>query len=158
PLVMFALLAGPLLSMIDSNVVNVAVPHIADDLNTTLTSVQWTVSGYLLALAAALPATSWLSRRFGTVRVYAVSLLAFTLGSVACAFAGGIGVLIAFRAVQGVAAAPLVPLAMSMLFGSAGAGDRDFPVSAGLALFLGPALGPTVGGLLLTAWGWPSIF
>jgi EmrB/QacA subfamily drug resistance transporter len=155
---MFALLAGPLLSMIDSNVVNVAVPHIADDLGTTLTSVQWTVSGYLLALAATLPATSYLAKRHGTVRVYAISLAAFTLTSVACAFAATIGQLIAFRTAQGVAAAPLVPLAMTMLFGSAGAGDRDFPVAAGLALFLGPALGPTVGGLLLTAGGWPAIF
>ncbi|HEY2794568.1 MAG TPA: DHA2 family efflux MFS transporter permease subunit, partial [Micromonosporaceae bacterium] len=142
----------------DSNVVNVAIPSIASDLHGTLTSVQWTVSGYLLALGAALPATSYLVKRFGTVRIYAISLAAFTIASAACAFATTVPELVAFRALQGVAAAPLVPLAMNLLFGQAGAGDGGFPVAAGLALFLGPALGPTVGGLLVAAWGWPSIF
>ncbi len=157
PLVLLALLAGPLLSMVDGNVVNVAVPDIVRELHTTLTSVQWVVSGYLLALAATLPATSWLAKRFGTTRVYAVSLAAFTVASLACSLAVNVPELIAFRVVQGMAAAPLVPLAMNLIFGSGTDTDR-FPVSAGLVLFLGPALGPTVGGLLVTAWRWPLIF
>jgi len=156
PRVLLALLAGPLLSMVDGNVVNVAVPDIVREMHASLTSVQWVVSGYLLALAATLPATSWLAKRYGTVRVYAVSLTMFTLASLACSLAVSVPELIGFRAVQGVAAAPLVPLAMNLIFGSA---DMErFPVSAGLVLFLGPALGPTVGGLLITAWRWPLIF
>jgi EmrB/QacA subfamily drug resistance transporter len=157
PLVLLALLAGPLLSMVDGNVVNVAVPDIVRELHTTLTSVQWVVSGYLLALAATLPATSWLAKRFGTTRVYAVSLAAFTVASLACSIAVNVPELIAFRVAQGMAAAPLVPLAMNLIFG-AGTDRERFPVSAGLVLFLGPALGPTVGGLLVTAWRWPLIF
>ncbi|GIH13309.1 DHA2 family efflux MFS transporter permease subunit [Rugosimonospora africana] len=149
-----ALLAGPLLSMVDSNVVNVAIPDITRELHGSLTSVQWTVSGYLLALAATLPATSFLAKRLGTVRVYAVSLAGFTLASVLCAFAQNIPELVAARAAQGVAAAPLVPLSMSLTLGR-----RDkIPTSAGIVLFLGPALGPTVGGLLVAAWSWPAIF
>jgi MFS family permease len=142
PLVLLALLAGPLLSMVDGNVVNVAVPDIIRELHTTLASVQWVVSGYLLALAATLPATSWLAKRFGTTRVYAVSLAAFTVASLACSIAVNVPELIAFRVVQGMAAAPLVPLAMNLIFGTGTDRDR-FPVSAGLVLFLGPALGPT---------------
>jgi EmrB/QacA subfamily drug resistance transporter len=157
PLVLLALLAGPLLSMVDGNVVNVAVPDIVRELHTTLTSVQWVVSGYLLALAATLPATSWLAKRFGTTRVYAVSLAAFTVASLACSIAVNVPELIAFRVAQGMAAAPLVPLAMNLIFGT-GTDRERFPVSAGLVLFLGPALGPTVGGLLVTAWRWPLIF
>jgi EmrB/QacA subfamily drug resistance transporter len=157
PLALLALLAGPLLSMVDGNVVNVAVPDIVRELHSTLTTVQWVVSGYLLALAATLPATSWLAKRFGTTRVYAVSLAAFTVASLACSVAVNVPELIAFRIVQGVAAAPLVPLAMNLIFGTGTDRDR-FPVSAGLVLFLGPALGPTVGGLLVTAWRWPLIF
>src|SRR3954454_1062570 len=156
PAAVFVLLAGPLLSMVDSNVVNVAVPDIGVDLHTNLPAVQWAVSGYLLALAATLPATAWLAKRVGTVRTYTVSLAAFTVTSAACAFADGIGQLIAFRAAQGVAAAPLVPLAMNLLF--AGDAQKRLPVTAGLVLFLGPALGPTVGGLLVAAWSWPAIF
>jgi EmrB/QacA subfamily drug resistance transporter len=157
PLALLALLAGPLLSMVDGNVVNVAVPDIVRELHSTLPSVQWVVSGYLLAIAATLPATSWLAKRFGTTRVYAVSLAAFTVASLACSVAVTVPELIAFRIAQGVAAAPLVPLAMNLIFG-AGTGTDRFPVSAGLVLFLGPALGPTVGGLLVTAWRWPLIF
>lgn len=156
PLAMLALLAGPLLSMVDSSVVNVAIPDISRSLHGSLSAVQWAVSGYLLALAAMLPATSFLAKRFGTVRVYAVSLAAFTIASVLCALAGSVPQLVAARVVQGAAGAPLVPLSMSLTLG--GARRRDFPASAGIALFLGPALGPTIGGLLVSAWGWPAIF
>jgi MFS family permease len=78
--------------------------------------------------------------------------------SVLCAFARNVPELVAGRVLQGVAAAPLVPLSMSLVFGRGGAGTRQVPVSAGIVLFLGPALGPTVGGLLITAWSWPAIF
>ncbi|HKT02766.1 MAG TPA: DHA2 family efflux MFS transporter permease subunit [Rugosimonospora sp.] len=158
PVALYVLLSGSLLSMIDGSVVNVAIPDISRELHAPLGTVQWTVSGYLLALAAALPATSYLAKRFGTIRAYGVSLGAFTVASLACALAGTAGQLIAFRAVQGLAAAPLVPLSMNLLFGQAGVGQRRFPIAAGIALFLGPALGPSVGGLLVTAWGWPAIF
>jgi len=155
---MLALLAGPLLSMIDSSVVNVAVPDLSRSLHASLASVQWTVSGYLLALAAVLPATSHLARRFGTVRVYGVSLAAFTAASVLCALAGNVGELVAARALQGAAGAPLVPLSMSLALGPGGGRRGGIPASAGVVLFLGPALGPTVGGLLVGTWGWPAIF
>ncbi|HEY3008504.1 MAG TPA: DHA2 family efflux MFS transporter permease subunit [Micromonosporaceae bacterium] len=158
PAALFVLIAGSLLSMIDSNVVNVAIPDLSRELHGTLTSVQWTVSGYLLALAGTLPAAAFLAKRFGTIRVYGLSLAAFTLASVACALAQNVPELIAARAVQGVAAAPLVPLSMNLLFGQAGAGEGNLPVSAGIVFFLGPALGPTVGGLLISIWSWPAIF
>jgi EmrB/QacA subfamily drug resistance transporter len=155
---LFVLIAGSMLSMIDSNVVNVAIPDISRQLHGSLTSVQWTVSGYLLALAAALPASSFLAKRFGAIRVYGMSLAAFTVASVGCAFAQDVPQLVAVRGLQGIAAAPLVPLSMNLLFGQAGAGEGKIPVSAGIMFFLGPALGPTEGGLLNAAWSWPAIF
>ena len=158
PAALFVLIAGSLLSMVDSNVVNVAIPDISRTLHGSLSSVQWTVSGYLLALAATLPASAFLARRFGTIRVYGISLAAFTLASVACAFAQNVPELVTARAVQGVAAAPLVPLSMNLLFGQAGAGEGNIPISAGIVFFLGPALGPTVGGLLIAASSWPAVF
>ena len=81
----YALLAGPLLSMLDSSVVNVAVEPIARQLHASLTTVQWTVSGYLLALGAGLAATAYLARRFGTLPVYRASVVAFTAASALCA-------------------------------------------------------------------------
>jgi EmrB/QacA subfamily drug resistance transporter len=156
PVALFVLLSGSLLSMIDSSVVNVAVPDISRQLGAPLTTVQWTVSGYLLALAATLPVSAYLGVRFGTTRMYGLSLAAFTVASAACAIAQTAPELIAARAVQGVAAAPLVPLSLNLIFGRSN--TKDLPISAGLVLFLGPALGPTVGGLLVSTWGWPSIF
>jgi EmrB/QacA subfamily drug resistance transporter len=158
PLVQYALLAGPLLAMLDSSIVNVAVEPIARELHASLTVVQWTVSGYLLALGAGLAGTAYLARRFGTLPVYRASVIAFTAASALCALAPDAGVLVAARIVQGLVAAPLVPLAMSMLLGRDTGGARAISPVAGILLFLGPALGPTVGGALIGAAGWRAIF
>jgi EmrB/QacA subfamily drug resistance transporter len=178
PLAQYALLAGPLLSMLDSSIVNVAVEPISRELHARLTLVQWTVSGYLLALGAGLAGTAYLARRFGTLPVYRASVLAFTAASALCALAPDARVLVAARIGQGLVAAPLVPLAMSMLLGRGpgqaspeaaspeaaspdrvgGAGARSISPAAGIMLFLGPALGPTVGGALIGAGGWRAIF
>ncbi len=183
PLAQYALLAGPLLSMLDSSIVNVAVEPIARELHAPLTLVQWTVSGYLLALGAGLAGTAYLARRFGTLPVYRASVIAFTVTSALCALAPDAGVLVVARIGQGLVAAPLVPLAMSMLLGrgaeaaspgqasprqagpgqavpgqAAGAGARSISPAAGIMLFVGPALGPTVGGALIGAGGWRAIF
>jgi MFS family permease len=153
-------LAGPMLSMIDSSVVNVAVPAIVSGLHTSLGTAAWAVSGYLLGLACGLAATPWLARRYGTLPAYGAALLAFTLASAACAPVPGVALLIAARVVQGLAGAPMVPLAMSLILGPARGGDRTrgIPASAGVLLFAAPALGPAVGGLLISAFGWRSVF
>lgn len=160
----YGLLVGPLLSMIDSSIVNVAVPDIAKDFAsqgaaTGLDQIQWIVSGYLLALGVALAATAYLAKRYGTLRVYTVSMVLFVLASAACALAPNIEWLIAFRALQGFVGAPLVPLAVSILLGKDGIGGGKVPISAALTLFLAPALGPTIGGLLIgdgdsSRWRW----
>jgi EmrB/QacA subfamily drug resistance transporter len=152
-----AFLAGPMLSMIDSSVVNVAVPVIVRGLHTTLGTAAWVVSGYLLGLACGLAATPWLARRFGTLPAYAAAMLAFTLASAACALVPGVGLLIAARMVQGLAGAPMVPLAMSLILDPR-RGARSMPASAGIVLFAAPALGPALGGLLISGFGWRSVF
>jgi MFS family permease len=153
-------LAGPMLSMIDSSVVNVAVPSIVGGLHTSLGTAAWAVSGYLLGLACGLAATPWLARRYGTLPAYGAALLAFTLASTACALVPSVSLLIAARVVQGLAGAPMVPLAMSLILDPARAGDRTrgMPASAGVVLFAAPALGPAIGGLLISAFGWRSVF
>jgi EmrB/QacA subfamily drug resistance transporter len=156
-LAQIGLLAGPFLSMVDSNVVNVALPDIARALHSPLATAQWVVSGYLLALAAVLAASAYLAKRHGTRRVYRAALVGFTAASVLCALAPSIETLIALRALQGGLGAPLVPLAMNLLLGGRGAARR-MPPTAGMLLFLAPALGPTLGGLLLPVAGWPAIF
>jgi EmrB/QacA subfamily drug resistance transporter len=164
PVARYALLVGPLLSMIDSSIVNVAVPSIAKDFTESgvvvkLDQIQWVVSGYLLALGVALAATAYLAKRYGVLRVYTISMVLFVLSSALCAIAVNVDWLIAFRALQGFVGAPLVPLALSILLGKDGIGGGKIPISAALTLFLAPALGPTLGGLILSGndsshWRW----
>src|SRR5260221_11659655 len=115
PLVHFSLLAGPFLSMVDSSVVNVAVPVMARSFGASMIQLQWVVSGYLLALATGLAASAYLARRWGTTQVYVASLAGFMLASVACALAGSPSWLVAARGIQGLLGAPMTPLAMGMM-------------------------------------------
>ncbi|MGA2666108.1 MAG: DHA2 family efflux MFS transporter permease subunit [Nitrososphaerales archaeon] len=157
PAAQFGLIAGPFLSMIDSNVVNVALPVIQADFHSSLSSVQWVLSGYLLALGAVLVSSAYLSKRFGAKRVYLVSLLGFTAASGLCALSPSLDLLVLARVAQGGLGALLVPLAMDMLMGKGGASRQISPVF-GMILFLAPALGPTLGGALIALAGWPSVF
>ncbi|MEW9552792.1 DHA2 family efflux MFS transporter permease subunit [Nonomuraea sp. NPDC050783] len=156
------LIAGPALSMVDSSAVNVAVPDLAGELGRPIGTVQWTISGYLLAMALGLALTPFLARRFGLLPAYIGGLVLFVISSLACALAPGAGALIAFRAVQGLAGAPLVPLAVGLLIGRGGVAEGgrrgNVPITAALVLFAAPALGASLGGLLIGAYGWRSIF
>jgi EmrB/QacA subfamily drug resistance transporter len=151
------LLAGPFLTMVDSNIVNVALPDIASDLSSPLTSVQWVVSAYLLSLGIVLAASAYLAKRFGTRRVYLASLVGFTVASALCAASPTVEALVGARVLQGALGAPLVPLAMGMLLGG-GSAEGQLPPAAGILLFLAPAIGPSLGGFLVELAGWPYIF
>lgn len=155
-LVLIGILAGPFMTMIDSSIVNIALPDMARELHGSLAAVQWVVSAYLLALAVALTGTAYLAKRFGTHRIYLISLVGFTLTSALCAFAPSLPSLVGARILQGVFGAPLIPLAMNLLFG--GGAVKQMPAAAGMMLFLAPAIGPTLGGVLVHGAGWPSIF
>ncbi|GIH22226.1 MFS transporter [Acrocarpospora phusangensis] len=158
PLVLAGLVCGPFVSMVDSNAVNVAVSEIATELRAPLSTTGWIISAYLLGIGVSLPATAWLARRVGNRRLYMFALVAFAVSSAACGLAPGVEALIGLRAVQGVASAPLIPLALTLLFGGERERGARPPMVAGLLFFLAPALGPTIGGLLVAAGGWRLIF
>jgi EmrB/QacA subfamily drug resistance transporter len=157
------LLVGPFLSMVDTNVLVVAIPNIAASMRTSTASAQWTLSAYLIAIGAALPASGYLARRFGIKRVYWVSLLAFTVASGLCAAAPTMATLIIARIIQGVAAAPMVPMFMALVFSSGSGMQEDFGGRSGrstaaVIFFLAPALGPTIGGAIIAAASWRVLF
>src|SRR4051794_35785048 len=95
------LILGSIMSVLDATIVNVALESLARDLHSTLTEVRWVVSAYLLALGAVIPMTAWLARRLSRKRLYLISIVLFTLGSVLCGFANSTGQLIIFRVIQG---------------------------------------------------------
>ncbi len=156
-LIQVGLLAAPFMSMIDGSIVNVALPDIASSMHATLAAVQWVASAYLLTLGMALSATAFLAKRFGTSRVYRLSLIGFSVASALCAVSPGVAALVAARMLQGLFGAALVPLAMNMLLGD-GEARKRMSWYAGMLLFLAPAIGPTLGGVLIRWAGWPAIF
>ena len=153
------LCAAVALYKLDSTIVNVALPTIQKDLNTTPATLLWTVDSYLLALAAAIPLAGVLGDRLGRRRVFMIGIAVFTLASAACALAPSDEVLIACRTVQGLAAGVLVPLSMGII--GATFRDEHLPTAYGYwsgFSSIGIVIGPIAGGVLVQHFGWSSIF
>ncbi|WP_285032117.1 DHA2 family efflux MFS transporter permease subunit [Mycolicibacterium sp. lyk4-40-TYG-92] len=150
---------GAFASGLDASLVNIGLDTISRDLDASLGETQWVASGYLLALGLSLPLAGWLSRRFGTGRVWLTALAGFTLASGLCALAPSIGLLISARVLQGLAGGVLIPAGQTLL-GQAVGPDRLGRVmgTLGIAVGAAPAIGPLVGGLLLHALPWPWLF
>ncbi len=151
---------GAIMSILDVTVVAVAQNTFQQEFNTDAAGAAWTATGYTLALAAVIPLSSWAASRFGTKKVYLVSLVLFTLGSVLCALAPpNIGALVAFRVIQGLGGGMLMPVGMMMLTKAAGP-ERVGSVMAvlGIPMLLGPISGPILGGVLIEQLSWHWIF
>ncbi|SCG57503.1 DHA2 family efflux MFS transporter permease subunit [Micromonospora humi] len=150
---------GAFISQLDTSIVSVGLDTIAGDLDAGLGDAQWVANAYLIALGVSLPASGWLGRRFGVGRMWMVALGGFTVASALCAFAVGIWWLVAARVLQGLSAGVLVPAGQTVL-GQAVGPQRLGRVMAtlGIAVTLGPALGPALGGLIVHAGSWPWLF
>lgn len=150
---------GAFASGLDASLANIGLHRIAADLHTDLDRAQWVVSSYLLALAVSLPVCGWLGRRSGVGRLWLAALAAFTLASAACAAAPTIDALIALRVLQGLAAGLLIPAGQTVLGQAVGSARLGRVMATlGMAVSLGPALGPVVGGVVLHWAGWPWLF
>ncbi len=155
---MSVIMLGTIMVVLDTTIVNVALPQIALALDAG-SGVEWIVSAYLLAVAVSLPATSWIAGRFGHKRVYLLALAAFTLASLACAASPSLPVLIGFRVLQGLGGGALMPVGMAMVL-------KMFPRERhgraigiwGIAAMAAPAIGPTLGGWLVTSVNWHWLF
>lgn len=148
-----------LMSILDTTVVNVALAAIAQDFNASLTTIQWVVTGYTLALALAIPLTGWAADRFGTKRLYLSMLSVFLLGSLLSGLAWSPGSLIAFRVLQGVGGGMLMPAGMTILTHAAGPERVGRVMSVlGIPMLLGPICGPILGGWIVESYSWRWVF
>jgi EmrB/QacA subfamily drug resistance transporter len=147
------------MTIMDITIVNVALPSLARDFHVSADHIDSVVVGFLVSLAVFIPASGWLGDRFGTKRILLIALLIFTGASALCGLSQSLSELVVFRILQGVGGGMLTPVGMAMLF-------RTFPpaerVRASRILIVptafAPALGPVVGGLLVTDVSWRWVF
>jgi EmrB/QacA subfamily drug resistance transporter len=150
---------GMIMSILDTTIVNVALHTLGHDLHSTISQIQWVVTGYILSLAAVIPITGWAARRFGAKRVYMTSLVLFTAGSALCALAASTATLVLFRVLQGVGGGMILPVGQLIMAQVAGP-KRMGRVMGIVAMpaMLAPIFGPVVGGAILEYLHWSWIF
>lgn len=148
-----------LLQVIDSSIVNVALPEMMGNLGASLDEIAWVSTGYILASVIVIPLTGWLGDFFGRKRYFVASILIFTASSFMCGSAGSLGALILWRIVQGVGGGALMTVSQAVLFESFPREEAGTAMALfGLGVMVGPTIGPTLGGWLTDNYGWPWIF
>jgi EmrB/QacA subfamily drug resistance transporter len=147
------------MSILDTTMVNVALPSLIRSFRTSLSDVQWVTTGYTLALAFVVPLTRWAADRFGTRRIWLISIVLFTCGSLLCGLSWSLPTLIISRVIQGIGGGMILPTGQTILAREAGPHRLGRVMTVvGVPQFLGPLLGPVAGGLVLSAFSWRWIF
>lgn len=158
-LIVFVAVLASLLEIIDTSIVNVALPTMMGNLGATLEDISMIVTGYAIANAIVLPVSAWLGDRMGRRTYFLGCIILFTLTSVACGLAPNLATLTVFRILQGLAGGALLPTSQALIYEQfpkekAGMAGAVF----GMSVMVGPTLGPVMGGYLTDNFGWRSIF
>ncbi|GAA4924301.1 DHA2 family efflux MFS transporter permease subunit [Mucilaginibacter defluvii] len=158
-IITITVIMASLLELIDTTIVNVAIPHIQGNLGATLEDIAWVVTGYAVANVIVLPMSGWLGDTFGRKNYFLTSIIVFTIASFLCGNATTLNELIAFRILQGIAGGGLISTAQAILIETwpreqIGTATALF----GLGAVVGPTVGPTIGGWITENYSWPWIF
>lgn len=158
-LVTIAVMSGATLVVLDITIVNVALPQIMAGFGVTVDKIQWVLTAYMLTMAIMMPSVGWLSARIGNKALFMVSLVVFTVSSALSGMAWNEDALIVFRALQGIGAGSLMPVAMVVIFEAFPPEERGLAMGVyGIAATFGPAIGPTLGGYLTEHFSWKFAF
>lgn len=158
-LALIVVLIGAFMEMLDTTVVNIALPRIITVFSARVDAAQFVLTGYMIALAIIMPASGYLSDTFGTKRIYLQSMFLFVVGSLLCSLSWDVTSLVFFRVLQGLGGGMLSPLGMSLLFKTVPPERRGFIMSIfGLPLLFAPVIGPTLGGYIVQYIDWRFIF
>jgi MFS transporter, DHA2 family, multidrug resistance protein len=150
---------GTLMGAIDSSIVNVALPQIRGAVGATLQEITWITTGFAMATVIVMPLTAFLGRFFGQKRVYLTSLLLFILGSALCGLAQTLPQVVLFRVLQGLGAGALQPTEQAILRQTFSPREQGMAMALfAMAVMLGPAIGPTLGGYIVDNYHWSWIF
>ena len=157
--VAWAVIIGLIAPILDTTITTIALETLGRDLDVPVSTIQWVSTGYLLALAVAVPLAGWAATRFGSRVAWIAGLLIFLLGSVLCAVAWDAPSLIAFRVLQGLGAGLIMPLMMSILVSASGGVALGQVIAlVSMPTALGPILGPVLGGVILNWLNWRWLF
>ena len=156
---MVVLVTGMFMSVLDVSIVNVAIPTMQRDFGSTTEEIQWVATAYSLALGVIVPVSAWAGDRFGSTRVYNISLLGFAAGSALCGLAWNLNSMIVFRVIQAIPGGVLPVVTLTILYRIV---PREKIGAAmgmyGLGIIVAPAVGPTLGGYLVEYVDWRLIF
>jgi DHA2 family multidrug resistance protein len=158
-LVVLSVMCAVLLEIIDTSIVNVALPAMMGSLGATLDEIDWVVTGYIVANVIVIPMTGWLAARFGRTRYFVGSILLFTFASLMCGASQTIGALVVWRVVQGLGGGALLATSQAILMETFPPGRQGMAQALfGVGTMVGPSLGPTLGGYITDHWSWHWIF
>ncbi|MFB5761335.1 DHA2 family efflux MFS transporter permease subunit [Paenibacillus medicaginis] len=156
---LLAVVIGMMMVILDNTIVNVAVPNLQEYFGSSLQLIQWTITGYTLALSAVIPLAGWMIDKFGAKRIFLISIALFTLGSILCALASTPEQLIWFRITQGIGGGMISPIGITLIFKMAPEDKRGAVMSVlGIPMLLAPVIGPVLSGWLIEVASWHWIF
>ncbi|RJX38824.1 DHA2 family efflux MFS transporter permease subunit [Paenibacillus pinisoli] len=156
---LIAIVVGMIMVILDSTVVNNAIPKLVEYFDTDLKTIQWTITGYTLALSAVIPLAGWMSDKFGIKQIFMTTIALFTIGSVLCGIAQTPEQLILFRIIQGLGGGMVGPIGMAMVFKLAPPERRGSIMGVlGIPMLIAPAFGPVLSGWLVDSVSWHWIF
>ena len=152
-------LIGTVMAVLDSSIVNVALPDMSGSLGATIEEITWVVTGYILATVIVMPITGMLSARFGRKNFYLAMVVLFTAASMACGLARTMAAMVFFRALQGIGGGALITISQAILRESFPPKEQGLAMGLyGFGVVLAPAIGPTLGGWLTDQYSWPWVF
>ena len=144
-----------ILEVLDSSIVNVALPHMQGSFSATIDEVTWVVTTYLVAAGIMIPTTGWIAGQFGRKSYFLISIATFVISSAMCGAAQSLNQMVAFRFFQGIAGAALQPLSQAILMETFPPNEQTLAMAVwGIGLMVAPIMGPTVGGYITDNWNW----
>ncbi len=154
-----ALSLATFMNVLDSSIANVSIPAISGDMGVSPSQGTWVITSFAVANAISVPLTGWLTQRFGAVRLFTASIILFVIASWMCGLAPNIGLLIAFRVLQGLVAGPMIPLSQTLLLSSYPRAKAGTAMAMwAMTVLVAPVAGPLLGGWITDNISWPWIF